>query len=152
MCVSVIKMQAGFYLIDNELDCEKENILFSEKKEKYSVDLREKVLLFAVDSIKFIYSIPNKKEYDVFRYQYSKCSTSIGANYEEAQASSIKEFIQKLRIALREANESKYWLKIMEHLDVGNGEKRKYLIHEVSEISRMLGASVSRLSVKIQSN
>lgn len=131
-----------------ELHDENKNILLSENREKYSVDLRGKVLLFAVDSIKFIYSILPKQEYDVFRYQYSKRSTSIGANYEEAQASSLKEFIQKLRIALREANESKYWLKIMDHLDIGNAEKGKYLMNEVSEIGRMLGASVSRLAAK----
>ncbi|MFO7889324.1 MAG: four helix bundle protein, partial [bacterium] len=104
---------------------------------------------FAVDSMKFIATIPYKKEYDVFRYQYSKSATSIGANYEEAQSSSLKEFVQRLRISLREANESRYWLKIMERLKLGNDKQRKNLLSEVNEISLMLGAGVSRMHRKL---
>jgi len=49
---------------------------------------------------------PYKKEYNVLRYQLLRSATSIGANYEESQSTTFTEFIQKLRIALREANES----------------------------------------------
>lgn len=52
---------------------------------KYEKDLEERVFRFAVDTIKFINTIPYKKEYDVFRYQLSKSATSIGANYPPRQ-------------------------------------------------------------------
>ena len=93
--------------------------------------------------------LPNKKEFDVIRYQLSKSASSIGANYEESQASSEKEFVQKLRIALREANESKYWYKIIERLEILKTEDLKRLIKESNEISLILGSIVSKMHKKL---
>lgn len=46
--------------------------------------------------------------------QFIKCGTSIGANVYEAQyAQSKKDFVSKMEIALKEANETCYWLKLM---------------------------------------
>ena len=47
---------------------------------KYQIDLDKRLLSFAVKTIKFLQTIPYKKEFDVFRYQLSKPATSIGAN------------------------------------------------------------------------
>ncbi|MCK5183157.1 MAG: four helix bundle protein [Candidatus Heimdallarchaeota archaeon] len=54
------------------------------KNEKRNTELRERFLEFSVDIIKFLHSMPYKKELDVLRYQLSKSVTSIGANYEKA--------------------------------------------------------------------
>ncbi|RPI66831.1 MAG: four helix bundle protein [Ignavibacteriales bacterium] len=52
---------------------------------------------------------PRTPEMNVIRYQLEKCSTSSGANYEEAQAGSSKpDFNNKGRISLREMRESNY--------------------------------------------
>ena len=93
--------------------------------------------------------LPSKREIDVIRYQLSKSATSVGANYEEAQSSSEKEFVQKLRIALREANESKYWYKIIDELDLVNTQEVRALINESNEISLILGSIVSKLHKKL---
>ncbi len=75
-----------------------------EKGSKYAIDLKSRLFRFAVDTIKFLGTLPFKKEYDVFRYQLSKSATSMGANYEEAQgAFSKKEFASKIGICLNEA-------------------------------------------------
>ena len=87
-----------------------------EDGEKYQVDLGKRLLNFSVKIFELLKLIPYKKEFDVFRYQLSKSSTSIGANFEEAQSTTYKEFAQKLRIALREANETKYWLRLIKEL------------------------------------
>ena len=55
------------------------------REEQYQIDLRERLLEFAVESMVFIGTIPKKNEFDVFRHQFSKSSTSIGANYEESK-------------------------------------------------------------------
>jgi four helix bundle protein len=123
--------------------------LVFEKEAQYS-DLRERLLHFAVDSIKFIKTLPGNKEFDVLKYQYSKSATSIGANYEEAQSSTYKEFLAKLRISLREANESKYWLKIMNELNIGQLEKRKLLMSEIEAITKILGSITSKVDKKIK--
>jgi four helix bundle protein len=113
-------------------------------------DLRERLLRFAVDSLKFIKTLPKGAENEVIKYQYSKSSTSVGANYEEAQSSTYKEFLVKLRIALREANESKYWLKIMDELKTGDENKRKKLLNEITTISKILGSIASKVDRKLK--
>ena len=46
--------------------------------------------------------------------QLARAGTSVGANIHEAQyAQSRKDFIAKLEIALKEANETSYWLKLL---------------------------------------
>jgi four helix bundle protein len=113
-------------------------------------NLREKLLQFAVNSIKFLKILPKAPEYEVIKYQYSKASTSIGANYEEAQSSTYKEFLSRLRIALREANESKYWLKIMTELKMGDDDVRNALINEIVTITRILGSITSKVDRKLK--
>lgn len=120
-----------------------------EKESEYS-DLRKRLLKFAVESIKFLKTLPANKEYDVLKYQYSKSSTSIGANYEEAQSSTYREFLSKLRIALREANESKYWLKIITELNIGEQRKREFLMSEIESISKILGSITSKVDKKLK--
>ena len=115
-----------------------------EAKSKYKVDLDKRLLLFSVNIIKFLQTLPYKKEFEVFRYQLSKSATSIGANFEEAQSTTYKEFIQKLRISLREANESKYWLRVIKELNISNAQKTDELLKEVDEISKILGSIVSK--------
>lgn len=123
----------------------------AENKKEYTVKQMDRFLSFAVDVIKFLYTIPSKKEHDVIKYQLSKSATSIGANYQEAQSSTYKEFIQRVRISLREANETKYLLKIIEKLDLGNLEKRRFLLIEIKEIASILGAIAVKADKKINS-
>jgi four helix bundle protein len=73
---------------------------------------------FAVDVMRFLNTLPNNKEFDVFRYQLSKSATSVGANYNESQAGSYAEFRQRIQICLREARESHYFLKVIARLKI----------------------------------
>ena len=109
------------------------------KNDKRNKDLRERLLTFSVAILNFLKTISYRKEYEVLRYQLSKSATSIGANYEESQNASYKEFMQRVKIALREANETIYWLKIINRLDITSKEKTSELIRESSEISLILG-------------
>jgi len=70
---------------------------------------------FAVKIVKFSFHMQEtKKEYVISR-QLLKSGTSIGANIEESQGAISKaEFIAKLQISLKEAKESKYWLRLIE--------------------------------------
>ena len=125
--------------------------IVKDQSHQYNIDLRERLLNFAVATLKSMRNIPNQRELDVIKYQLSKSATSIGANYEEAQASSYKEFGYKTRIALREANETKYWLKILDRLDIGENQLREKLLQEIDEISRILGSIVSKVNKKLKS-
>ena len=95
-------------------------LIISEKSTKYKNDLRERLVDFAVNTIMFLGTIPYKKEYEVFRYQLPKAATSIGANYEESQASTPKEFRAKVSISLRESRETCFWYKVINKLNLGD--------------------------------
>jgi len=67
-----------------------------------------------VKTIKYLRTLSYETEYKVIRYQLIKSVTSTGAYYEEAQAASSKaDFHNKIKIALKEMMESRYWLKII---------------------------------------
>ncbi len=133
----------------DEFDLDNSLNLVHENNTKYRINLKDRLLNFAVETLKFIGKIPDKSEYKVIKYQLSKSVTSIGANFEEAQSSGDKEFRPKLRVALREANETYYWFKIIDKLDLGIVEKRKNLITESKEITLILGSIVSKLYKKM---
>jgi four helix bundle protein len=96
---------------------------------------------FAVRVIRFLKTIPYSKENDVIRYQLAKSATSVGANYEESQASSSKgDFYYKIGIVLREARESNYWLRILKATNISDGRELDALIQESVELKRIFGA------------
>ena len=80
--------------------------------------LKNKSYDFAILIVKTYKSIAtNKKEYTLSR-QLLKSGTSIGANIREAEfAQSNKDFINKMSIALKEANETEYWLLLLRDTD-----------------------------------
>lgn len=73
-----------------------------------------RLLKFAVRIIIVANNLPKTPAGFAIASQLIKSGTSIGANAEEAQdASSLKDFIQKMSISLREAKETRYWLRII---------------------------------------
>lgn len=115
----------------------------------YQIDLRKRTFNFAVDIIQFLKTIPYTKENDVIRYQLAKSGTSIGANYEESQATNSRpDFKHKIGIALKEARETNYWLRIMEKTNIGDLTKVGQLIKESDEIKSILAAIFNKVAVK----
>ncbi|MEN4761086.1 four helix bundle protein [Chryseobacterium sp. C39-AII1] len=107
-------------------------------------DLLTRTFTFGVDCLKFLRTLPNDPESKLVRFQLGKSATSIGANYEESQAGSSKaDFRNKVKIALREARESNFWLRILENLDDYNSEEFKHLLNESSELKNILVAIVN---------
>jgi|SRR3989344_8954086 len=85
---------------------------FSNNNKEY--DLEERTAKFSENIIDFVKTI---KRDDINRNiitQLVRAVTSIGANYYEANASSSKkDFRNKIYIAKKEANETKYWLRLL---------------------------------------
>ena len=105
-------------------------------------DLSKRLFTFSVRTIKFLRTLPYVTEYKVIRYQLIKSATSAGANYEEAQAASSKaDFHNKVKIALKEMMESRYWLKIIQGIiDTEVSDEFNFLISESDELNKILGA------------
>lgn len=81
--------------------------------EKYSNKLVELSISFAVEILNLVNKLKQNKEFIICN-QIGRSGTSIGANIHEAQyAHGKSDFIAKLQIALKEANETNYWLLLL---------------------------------------
>lgn len=118
-------------------------------EETVRVDLRERLLGFAVDSIKFLGTLPPRKEYDVFRNQVSKSSTSMGANYEESQGGySYRDFASKIGICYKEAKETHYFYRVIQALQIGDLKEGERLTTESDELKRIFGSILAKVKNK----
>lgn len=103
--------------------------------------VQDKSFLFAKLIIRFCLELKEQKHFELSG-QVIRSGTSIGANIREAQrAESKKDFKHKLRIALKEADETKYWLELI------NSE-----IVEVSREIKDLNEEIIKLLVSIIKN
>lgn len=98
----------------------------------------EKSFKFGLDIIKLYLKLKSEKEY-ILSSQLVRASTSIGANITEAQyAQSKKDFINKMSIALKEANESEYWLRLLVKAEIIGNEEYRLYSSDCSEIKAIL--------------
>jgi len=80
----------------------------------------------------------------VLMSQIARSGTSVGANVEEAQAAESKaDFISKMSIALKEARETNFRLRVLAAADIQRLVPPAALVDESDEIRRVLGAIVS---------
>lgn len=100
---------------------------------EYNLKIRTKQ--FAVQMLKLVDSLPNKTSTKVISYQLAKSSSSVGANYRAAsRARSDKEFVSKMNIVLEEADETQYWLELLELLVSDNTELIRENLKETDEL------------------
>jgi len=102
-----------------------------------------------LDAIKLVEEFPNKRIAWIITDQLLRSITSVGANLIEAKsASSKKDFIKYYEIALKSANESKYWLCLARDAKMTSKEKIRMLLLEAEEISKIIAASLLKLKGK----
>jgi four helix bundle protein len=105
--------------------------------------LKDKAYEFALRIVKMYQLLKNDKKEFVLSKQLVRSGTAVAALIEEANnAESRADFIHKLSIANKEANETRYWLRLLidsEVVDKGNFEP---LIEDCTELIRMLVASI----------
>jgi four helix bundle protein len=108
--------------------------------------IKDRTFDFAVDIVGFCQKLDVQGGVNrTMGRQLLGCETSIGANIEEAQAGqSSADFISKCSIALKEARETVYWLRVLEASDQYSGADLKTLLREADEISRIIGAIIVR--------
>lgn len=111
--------------------------------------LKERSYNFSVSIVKFSAQLPDQRIYLIIVNQLVRAATSIGANIIEAQAaSSKKDFAKFFIIALKSANETKYWLNLLKDTTNMNTKTIEMLLREVTELANILGASVITLRSK----
>ena len=110
--------------------------------------LRDTSLDFAVSIINLVKELKLKKE-NIISNQIGRSGTSIGANIREAQYAHGKaDFVSKLQIALKEANETGYWLELLYKTNYIDEEQYKSLDSACTSIRVMLISSVNTVKSK----
>ena len=100
----------------------------------------------AIDIINLARKLQQNKEF-IISNQIGRSGTSIGANIREAQyAQSRADFISKFKIALKEANETVYWLNILLNTDCIDNDDYKKLNSMCSTIKVLLISSIKTAS------
>jgi len=103
--------------------------------------LKDKSYQFAVKVFRFHKLLIEKREFIISK-QILRSGTSIGAMVEEAnQGESKADFIHKLSIANKEANETHYWLRLLKDSEVSTDEAI-LLLNDCEELLRLLTAII----------
>lgn len=106
-------------------------------------DLEERTAKFAENSINFSKKIPQNPVTLPIVSQFIRSSTSIGANYCEADdAESRMDFKHKIGICKKEARETKYWLRMIAVASPDFKEEAKILWKEAKELNLIFNAIV----------
>jgi len=107
-------------------------------------DIKDRTFRFALTIISLVEALPNTISAKTIGKQLIRSGTSIGANVEEATAAHSKaDFIYRMNVALREARETLYWLRLLEASQISETKIAAEILQEADEITRILGAIVS---------
>ena len=105
--------------------------------------ISEKSFSFSVRIVKLGRFLEKEKKEFVIARQLVKAGTSIGANIAEARhAQSRPDFLSKMNIALKEAAETDYWLRLLRATDYLSEKQFKSIYVECDEIERILASIV----------
>ena len=108
--------------------------------------LRDKTKRFAVRIIRFVSYLRDEKREFVMSKQILRSATSVGANVRESwNAQSRSDFQHKLSIALKEADETAYWLELLVESEIIDRKQFDSLYSNLDEIIAMLTASVKTM-------
>lgn len=122
-------------------------MLLNEKRkmnsEKSKSPLKDKSYAFAIKIERLSQSLfADKKEY-VLSKQVLRSGTAIGALIRESEfAASKADFINKLTVSLKEANETEYWLMLLNDTDYVSNETFEQMKSECKELIAMLVSSI----------
>lgn len=112
--------------------------------------LRERTTDFAVRAVKLYRYLSEKKHETVLSKQCLRSATSIGANVREAwNAQGTKDFALKINIALKEANETQYWLELLHRGGFLSRKQFDAIYPESCEIAKLLNASLQTVRKRL---
>ncbi len=114
--------------------------------------IEKKSYAFAINVVNAYKKLEGRGEY-VLSKQLLRSGTSIGANVMEGlRAQSRKDFVSKMNIALKEANESEYWIRLLMDTGYLNKVDNQSLLIECKEICRILSSIVKTANNNLNNN
>jgi len=104
-------------------------------------ELKQRTKKFALEVIKFTEQLPSGRALNILVNQLLRSSTSVGANYRSAcKGKSSADFINKIIIVEEEADESVYWLELMEESGLVHLKLTAPLKQEANELTAIFTA------------
>jgi four helix bundle protein len=112
-------------------------------KNEQADQIEERLVDFGVRIIYLSDKLPQTRASQHIAQQILRSGTSPAPNYGEARgAESRADFVHKLGIALKELNETKVWLKMIERAKLAFGEAVRLVLDECQQLARLLNASI----------
>lgn len=116
---------------------------------EFKKKFKARIYMWVLAIIRFVDVLPKDMSTQVFAKQLIRSSTSVLANYVEADsASSKKDFINFFTYSLKSANESKVWLALIKDTDRAPADATNKLLDELTEIAKILATSILTLKGK----
>ena len=107
---------------------------------------KEKSKKFAVRIVKLYRHLTEEKKEFVLSKQVLRSGTSIGANLAESEcAITNNDFLSKIYIALKECNETLYWLELLKETDFLTDEQFKSIYDDCEELKKLLMSTTKTL-------
>ncbi|EFJ38940.1 hypothetical protein VOLCADRAFT_72165 [Volvox carteri f. nagariensis] len=123
------------------MDIEFDAFEVNEGEKPYNI--RHRCFFFSKEILFFVKDCKYEKVYSSLFDQLVRSATSIGANVVEGKAgSSKKDWNKYLVIALKSANETKYWLCLIRDTQEVSKEKVNELIKEADELSKIIASII----------
>ena len=105
--------------------------------------LQRRLVSFAADIIHISAKLPNTPQAKHISKQILRAGTAVAANYGEARgAESRSDFVHKLRIVLKELNETAVWLQLLVAASLLPKDKSTEIVAENEELCRIVAASI----------
>ena len=105
--------------------------------------VQDKSFHFAVRIVNLCRHLRQEKQEYILTKQLLRSGTSIGANIAESQqAQSTSDFVHKLSVALKEATETAYWLRLLHATDYLSNKAFDSMIQDCLELEKLLTAII----------
>src|SRR5690606_30598982 len=110
----------------------------------------EKSLEFGIGVVKLYQYLSEQKRECVLSKQFLRSGTAIGALVREAEhAQSKSDFLNKMNISLKEANETLYWIILMKETDYLSQQEFQSIHNDAEELVKMLASIVKTTKQKL---
>ena len=107
-------------------------------------DIKERTFSFALEIVRLCRNFDSRpRSLQTLAQQLLRSGTSVGANVEEAQAGQSRaDFISKYSVALKEARETLYWLRLLDALGELSNDSSQFLLKEADETARIIASII----------
>ncbi|WP_430399116.1 four helix bundle protein [Flavobacterium sp.] len=113
-------------------------------------DLKKRTKTFTISILNLVDSLPSKSSTRIIVNQLGRSGSSVGANYRASlRARSDNEFLSKMNIVLEEADESLFWLEVLQDLNFVDNNTLKELLNEANELTAIFVTTLKNTKTRI---